>query len=320
MGDCPEQYLEFNDHTDEVRAEFARLHDTSKDSMRSPQELKELEEERLKYPAINTLETLEAFAVHQGGYRLDPKTGKVGYWSNPNAKWDWYVIGGRWSGFLPCLPSFSGGTAKGRPGVMGTHYEDKPNAVDVARIGWLDWATINTESAKELEEAFSDFDRMRQDERWFVRPQDEPGYEALTTEQKQQMMHKRWKEGDQRGTFMKLGELRALPLEEAEALKAADPERWIIRPWPPRDGEPRRAYAWSMINHAAFADKYHCYFNRLCTYAFLDKNGWIEPGEMNMLAMSSTSADSYAAYCKAFDSWIRDGDSQDWLVVVDCHI
>lgn len=24
-----------------------------------------------------------------------------GYWKNPNSKWDWYQIGGRWRGFFP---------------------------------------------------------------------------------------------------------------------------------------------------------------------------------------------------------------------------
>ena len=30
----------------------------------------------------------------------DEETGKRGYWENPNAKWDWWEIGGRWKGFL----------------------------------------------------------------------------------------------------------------------------------------------------------------------------------------------------------------------------
>lgn len=33
-------------------------------------------------------------------FDIDPETGKRGYWQNPNAKWDWYVIGGRWRGAL----------------------------------------------------------------------------------------------------------------------------------------------------------------------------------------------------------------------------
>lgn len=32
---------------------------------------------------------------------VDPETGRRGYWSNPNAKWDWYEVGGRFEGSLP---------------------------------------------------------------------------------------------------------------------------------------------------------------------------------------------------------------------------
>ena len=31
---------------------------------------------------------------------VDERTGRRGYWQNPNAKWDWYVIGGRFRGKL----------------------------------------------------------------------------------------------------------------------------------------------------------------------------------------------------------------------------
>lgn len=31
---------------------------------------------------------------------IDDETGKKGYWENPNAKWDWYVVGGRWSNLI----------------------------------------------------------------------------------------------------------------------------------------------------------------------------------------------------------------------------
>ena len=39
---------------------------------------------------------------------LDETTGKKGYWRNPNARWDWYTIGGRWRGLLKLLPGKSG--------------------------------------------------------------------------------------------------------------------------------------------------------------------------------------------------------------------
>lgn len=33
-------------------------------------------------------------------YEVDDIKGIRGYWFNPNAKWDWYSIGGRWGGLL----------------------------------------------------------------------------------------------------------------------------------------------------------------------------------------------------------------------------
>ena len=33
-------------------------------------------------------------------YDIDPITGERGYWFNPDARWDWYVIGGRFAGAL----------------------------------------------------------------------------------------------------------------------------------------------------------------------------------------------------------------------------
>lgn len=38
--------------------------------------------------------------VEDEGYDFDPKLGKRGHWTNPNAKWDWYSLGGRWAGFF----------------------------------------------------------------------------------------------------------------------------------------------------------------------------------------------------------------------------
>lgn len=38
-------------------------------------------------------------------YDYDEERGVHGYWHNPNAKWDWYSIGGRWSDFIDCNPT-----------------------------------------------------------------------------------------------------------------------------------------------------------------------------------------------------------------------
>jgi hypothetical protein len=43
--------------------------------------------------------SFEEFIEDWGGYEKN-ENGKYGYWENPNAKWDWYQIGGRWNGFF----------------------------------------------------------------------------------------------------------------------------------------------------------------------------------------------------------------------------
>ena len=39
---------------------------------------------------------------------VDEETGRRGYWQNPNARWDWYEVGGRFRGMLRasscCVP------------------------------------------------------------------------------------------------------------------------------------------------------------------------------------------------------------------------
>lgn len=64
------------------------------------------------------------------GYVYDKKSKGYGYYHNPNAKWDWYVVGGRWSGFFKLKENGSGSI--GKPGVFG----------NIPKNGWADQAMI----------------------------------------------------------------------------------------------------------------------------------------------------------------------------------
>lgn len=70
------EWAEFHDNTEEAQEKYRKLKKT---------ELKE-------YP------TFESFCQHYLGYTEED--GAWGYWSNPQAKWDWYTVGGRWHGFF----------------------------------------------------------------------------------------------------------------------------------------------------------------------------------------------------------------------------
>lgn len=66
---------------------------------------------------------------------VDEATGKRGYWQNPNAKWDWYVVGGRFRGLLRA--------SRGKRAPLGPFergYEYPAGRYDRARVGDCDFA------------------------------------------------------------------------------------------------------------------------------------------------------------------------------------
>lgn len=69
-----EAYIEFKDRTEDVTKDW-------KEDVKKGSPL-----------------TLKAYAEQQGYEVRDD--GKIGHMTNPNAKWDWWAIGGRWNGWL----------------------------------------------------------------------------------------------------------------------------------------------------------------------------------------------------------------------------
>lgn len=69
---------------------------------RVPEEI-DGEKYRIVYVKTNTLyKDIEEYAKEYHRYSCIEEDGqmKFGYWYNPNAKWDWYEIGGRWNNML----------------------------------------------------------------------------------------------------------------------------------------------------------------------------------------------------------------------------
>jgi hypothetical protein len=67
-------------------------------------------------------EVYKTFAEYVHAWHGADPTERLGYWNNPQAKWDWWVIGGRWNGLLK-LKNENGRpdtATRGRPGVMGS--------------------------------------------------------------------------------------------------------------------------------------------------------------------------------------------------------
>lgn len=75
--------------------------------------------------------------------------------TNPNAKWDWYVVGGRWTGYFPLKEGAKG--ELGRPGVFNN--QANPNTADVVRKGDIDFDRARAESEAQAREWFASWEK-----------------------------------------------------------------------------------------------------------------------------------------------------------------
>lgn len=67
------------------------------------------------------------------GFEKDEKENKYGHWTNPNGKWDWYVLGGRWDNYFKLKNgTYSNQALKGDIDFEGMEKE----AADKALITW----------------------------------------------------------------------------------------------------------------------------------------------------------------------------------------
>jgi len=123
MNDCPKEFLIFNNVQEELQEDYAN----------------EKNDIIQKYPSFKD------YAEEYCGYNFDKDEQAYGYYENPNARWDWYQLGGRWKGMLPVKSTKE--TLLGKPGVFGdpedANYELKS---DITKISNLDVSAINNES------------------------------------------------------------------------------------------------------------------------------------------------------------------------------
>lgn len=130
MGDCPTEYMEFSDETEEVENDFKERDEKYKDN------------------------TIEEFAKEYHGYEKN-EDGKFGYMQNPDSRWDWYVVGGRWAGMLKLKEGKEGhleeldclGICKSRDDDRKKMQEEniKNRCVDSAKVGDVDFSLDDKE-------------------------------------------------------------------------------------------------------------------------------------------------------------------------------
>jgi hypothetical protein len=255
-----------------------------------PEHLQEIE-----IPYRDLYSTFEDFVANYHDHKArDTKTGRYGYWCNPNKKWDWYTIGGRWRGYFPVKPGIS--KVVGRPGAFGN--EDAGGS-DVVRLDQIDLDAAQRTETERFEEFKTAFRQLIDGKR------DWPAFEGP------------------RSRALDIGILR---VEQDPSAVLRDGEVQVGSEWgeqhPRIRGTNRARWRDIALNLTdAEFERYRVAFNPLKSYAALDDQGWYEPGKMGWWGCAGHTPDTYLAYAEAFmQRVIKSAAPDDTLVLVDCHI
>jgi hypothetical protein len=110
------------------------------------------------HPTVRLGEELDLEDKHKYGYILVDENGEVVKSvnrTNPNRKWDWWSVGGRWNGFFKMKKYTLG--ALGKPGIQTMNEDYTPpseDRADVALKGDIDVEGMRNEAAKEAGETY----------------------------------------------------------------------------------------------------------------------------------------------------------------------
>jgi hypothetical protein len=318
MDDCPKEYLEFSDEEEESKKEYEEetiemyrkisdgtLYYTWDARFRKetePHYHKFSEELTEGYEKVNVsykekYATFEEFMEDYKGFNeRDAETGKYGYWRNPNAKWDWYQIGGRWTGMFK-LKKGTMEYATGSAGLM----------TEPAEEGYADQC-----KKKDI-----DFDGMRQDaENRAIKEYDMVAKFFGGTIPK---LRYRWKDMiDENGKFtgMDIDDKRTM-YHAQEPLMELKNRREEIDKLPK---EERSFMIWlDLENFQCTKEEYiqDARDSSIVTFALVKDGKWYERGEMGWWACVSNENDNWD---KEYSKLLDEISDDTLLTVVDCHI
>lgn len=237
---------------------------------------KDIEKDYEKYKKGK--ESLEEWAERNGYHKQGDS---FGYMSNPNAKWDWFEVGGRWAGML-VLKKGLGVPSDGRGDKSWTWdhkgedpYEakDQREVADIAKIKDIDWPFLHKEAYKLAAQRYQEY------RDWL-------------------------KGGSTSDRDVHHFDMHSLAYSLGLVHRQADGE-FIYK---------------DVESEEEFFAKYAAYWE-FSTYAVLDRNGWHSPGEMGWFGCSSEDPEDYLAWsAKYYERFIENEDPETVLAVVDCHI
>lgn len=219
------------------------------------------------------------------------------YFTNPNAKWDWYQIGGRWSGFFKAKEGATTAVLGERSFL--DRSPKKKGRCDQAQKKDIDFegmAKTASEAAKlRYETAMVLFGEV----------------EEITP----------WKD------FIKRVDAKELTIDKARELYGAQPRMEIARTYMKEKPEDQ-VELFSSWNIGDSVESYQktlkqyindAVFNNISTYAVVKDGEWYAKGEMGWFGISTDEVDPQE-YKEQYMKMLRELPDDTLLTVVDCHI
>lgn len=291
MGDCPKEYLDFIDCTEEVQVKWDMLEvpvTNGKDLVKNGQEdiriywrkVEGKPKEEIIYHSMKEF-AKEYFGYHKHGDRY-------GYYENPNAKWDWYQIGGRWQGMLKLKNGASG--RNGQASLLMKDHEYKDGYVDQALKRDIDFEGMYEEGHKH---AINRYKKVK----------------AVIGEDPD---HLTWEQIKEKNKGL-----------EMEVLRDKFWNQPMCKKWKAKNREMLELAGWSSSPDEFLMpmDKYAEMegASSLMTYAYLYKGKWHAKGDMGWWGMSYDEKDP-GVFEKEFMDFLRKLPDNTLITIVDCHI
>jgi hypothetical protein len=279
--------------------------------------------------------------------------GEWGYWSNPNAKWDWYTPGGRWSQLLRLKPDWVD-LKQENDVILGLSDPRtmSDNMILSQKIA-ANWGFENRyESAmKKIKEENMTFGSDEEKHEFlfeqigidilYPRADGAPkrliDFEAMEKSRIEGRVQDFW----QKKAWIENGgftlEETILVLKQMDEIPREDfPKRDERKEHPVvskfdaifnRDRiteDEENPYGFMAERSIALTlTEWMAGYNRgpSLTFAFLTAEGeWFEPGYMGMFAMTNATEETRKEYSQDFWDWIDNVPDDHQLIVVDCHI
>lgn len=208
---------------------------------------------------------------------------------NPDSKWDWYVVGGRWGNHFWVKPEFVGDprlVVGEQPAIGG--FEPQPDRCDGGPKGLLDIQGMREAQGKAAGEAWDKFQAV-------IAPH--PPIKG-------------WPE------FVEEVKAGNRTIESARELYYAQPAIKALQgaqllDWNTGEEEFECARQTFVARAEATA---------VPGFATVYKGKWIAPGEMGWFAVSTETESSKAGYGEYVNGLIDDASDETYLTLVDCHI